>query len=63
VTNAVKALDPAATVAVDLSAGKVRIEGNHDQGDYARVITEAGFPVRQGAPTAPAKASSGCCCG
>lgn len=63
VTRAVKALDPGATVAVDLSAGKVRIEGRHQQDSYARVITEAGFPVRQRTEQAPAKARGGCCCG
>ena len=62
VTRAVKALDPDAMVVVDLGAGRVRIEGHSLRSDYARVITEAGFPVRQGTDRAPAKARRGCCC-
>lgn len=46
VTNAVRALDPQATVEVDLADGSVRIEGDVTAEDAARAIREEGYVVQ-----------------
>ena len=43
VTNAIKAIAPAAEVGVDLEAGHVTVEGFDDETALRRVIDEAGF--------------------
>lgn len=45
VTRAVKEIDPAAEVRVDLAAGKVQVEGKAAAGQVAAAITEAGYEV------------------
>lgn len=45
VTRAVKEIDPAAEVRVDLAAGTVAVEGKAAAGQLAAAITEAGYEV------------------
>ena len=67
VTRAVKSVDPAATVEVDLRRGKARVSGANSAADYAAAVTAAGFPaapVTTSAASAPApRQKRGCCCG
>lgn len=45
VTHAVKALDPAAEVKVDLATGKVEVESTQDRAALAAAIEEEGYKV------------------
>ena len=45
VTRAVQALDPAATVSVDLSAGRVSVESGLPVDQLAQAIREEGYEV------------------
>ena len=45
VTRAVQALDPAATVSVDLSAGRVSVESGLPGDQLAQAIREEGYEV------------------
>ena len=63
VTRAVKSLDPAAKVTVDLGKAHVSIEGSRDAAEYGRVLAEAGYPAMVPAAKAAAPRSRGCCCG
>ena len=45
VTRALKELDPAAEVQVDLPAGRVQVQTKAAVGDVATAITEAGYEV------------------
>jgi copper chaperone len=45
VTNAVKAVDPAAEVKVDLATGKVEVQSEQDRAALARAIAEEGYTV------------------
>ncbi len=70
ITKAVKALDPAATVQIDLAAHRVEIESaTIHAAQWSDVIKEAGYtPVAIQAEARPATtdaapARSGCCCG
>ncbi len=45
VTRAVREIDPAAEVRVDLAAGKVEVEGKAAAAQLAAAITEAGYEV------------------
>jgi copper chaperone len=45
VTQAVRQVDPAARVEVDLSQRKLRVESRVDAAQLARVLAEAGYPV------------------
>ena len=45
VTQAVKSLDPAATVQVDLAKGQVQVESQQDPAAIARAIEEEGYKV------------------
>ena len=47
VTQACKAVDPAAQVEVDLGSKKVRIESAEDRQDFTEALTEAGYPPAQ----------------
>ena len=70
ITKAVKALDPAATVQIDLATHRVEIDSSHAAATrWSDVIKEAGYtPVAVQAGARPATAGaapkrSGCCCG
>jgi copper chaperone len=45
VTQAVKALDPAAEVQVDLGSGKVEVQSDADRAQLARAIADEGYTV------------------
>jgi copper chaperone len=45
VTNAVKAVDPAAEVKVDLATGKVEVQSEQDRAALAKAIAEEGYTV------------------
>lgn len=45
VTQAVKSLDPAAVVKVDLATGKVEVQSGQAREAIARAIAEEGYPV------------------
>lgn len=45
VTNAVKAVDPAAEVKVDLASGKVEVQSEQDRAALAKAIQEEGYTV------------------
>lgn len=45
VTRALKELDPAAEVQVDLPAGRVQVQTKAAAGEVAAAITEAGYEV------------------
>lgn len=45
VTNAVKAVDPAAEVKVDLASGKVEVKSEQDRAALAKAIQEEGYTV------------------
>lgn len=62
VTRAVKAVDPAANVEVDLDAGRVRVEGRSSAEDLGKAIAEAGYPAAPAGAQAPAARTKGGCC-
>lgn len=45
VTRAVRELDPAAKVEVDLDAKRVRVDSDAAPADVAEAISEAGYPA------------------
>ena len=45
VTKAVKLVDPAAQVDVDLGSKKVKVESSRDRASFAKALTEAGYPT------------------
>ena len=45
VTKAVKLVDPAAQVEVDLGSKKVRVESSGDRDSFVKALTEAGYPT------------------
>jgi copper chaperone len=45
VTQAVKSIDPAAEVQVDLGSGKVQVQSQQDHAAIARAIEEEGYKV------------------
>jgi copper chaperone len=47
VTRAVQQLDPAATVAVDLSAGRVSVESGLPHDQLAKAIRDEGYQVAE----------------
>ena len=63
VTRAVKEIDPAANVQVDLGAGRVRVEGRSSGDALSKAIAEAGYPAAPAGAQAPAVArrTGGCC--
>ena len=62
VTNAVKSVDPQATVKVDLATGKVEIDSAQSGEAFAKAITEEGYSVE--AAAAPSRGCGGkCSCG
>lgn len=65
VTKAVKAIDPGATVAVDLGTKRVQIDGSGtDAPALKSAIANAGYtPVEAAAAGKPAAARGGSCCG
>lgn len=70
ITGAVKAVDPAAGVDVDLASRLVRVESARaDEAAVAAAIAEAGYtPVAVAEPAAMAAGAAavgrrGCCCG
>ncbi len=65
VTKALKAVDPAATVSVNLETKRVQIDSTgSDAQELKAAIAEAGYtPVEQAADSKPAAARGGSCCG
>jgi copper chaperone len=64
ITKAVKAVDPAADLQIDLATHQVRIGASQvDAAVLAGAITEAGFTPEALAATATAPQASGCCGG
>ena len=47
VTQAVKSVDPAAQVHVDLGSGKVQVQSQHDHAAIAKAIEEEGYKVSE----------------
>lgn len=45
VTKAVKLVDPAAQVEIDLGSKKVKVQSSEDRASFAKAITEAGYPT------------------
>ena len=45
ITGAVKAVDPAAEVKVDLASGKVEVQSGQDRAALAKAIQEEGYTV------------------
>jgi copper chaperone len=45
VTQAVKGVDPAAEVKVDLASGKVEVQSDEDRAALAKAIEEEGYTV------------------
>ena len=45
VTKAVKVVDPAAKVEVDLGSKMVRVESSGDRASFVKALTEAGYPT------------------
>lgn len=45
VTKAVKLVDPAADVQVDLASKKVSVESSMERSKFAEALTEAGYPT------------------
>lgn len=45
VTKAVKLVDPAAKVDVDLANKKVKVESQEDRSLFAKALTDAGYPT------------------
>ena len=62
VTKAVKELDAAADVKVDLDAKRVSVSGPVSQDDVIAALGEAGYEATPAQGAAP-KARSGGCCG
>ena len=66
ITRALKAVDPAARVSVDLAAHRVRIEAAEaDAAELGDAIKEAGYTpvaVADAAACAPAATRGSCCC-
>jgi copper chaperone len=64
VTRAVKAVDPAAGVDVDLSSKRVRVESGAPTQALIRALDDAGYPaaVAEAGAAAGATKKSGCCC-
>lgn len=70
ITKAVKALDPAAKVRIDLATHRVEIQSSEIQAaQWGDLIKDAGYTpvaikdVTRFAATAAAPVRSGCCCG
>ncbi|MBW0150056.1 MAG: cation transporter [Phenylobacterium sp.] len=49
ITKAVKAVDPAAEVAVDLGAGRVMVDTSQEADSIVRAIEQAGYTVASAA--------------
>lgn len=63
VTRAVKSLDPRASVEVDLTSERVRVEGRAAADALISVLNEAGYPAAlAGAQDVPSATKKGCCC-
>ena len=64
VSGAVKSVDPAANVQVDLERGRVRVEGQRSEGELIAALQLAGYPGVVPGAQAPAAAArrTGCCC-
>lgn len=63
VTRAVKSVDPAAQVRVDLGSGRVHVEGDRTAAELAQAISAAGYPAAPVAGAAPQPMKAGGCCG
>lgn len=64
VTDAVKSIDPAAKVSVDLQTGRVRVDGDAAADRLIHAIEDAGYPAAAvGNDAATALRTAGCCGG
>lgn len=64
VTAAIKALDPAAGVAIDLSSKRVDVRSDREPSAVAEAISKAGYtPALYEQDEAAAPSSGSCCCG
>ena len=45
VAGAVKSVDPAAEVKVDLATGRVEVQSDHDHAEIAKAIQDEGYTV------------------
>lgn len=62
VTQAVHCIEPDALVDIDLESGSVVINSaKGDRAEFARVISEAGYPVTVAVGIEPSQ-KKGCCC-
>lgn len=63
VTEAVKSIDPQASVQVDLERGRVSVDGTPSEGELIAALQEAGYPAAVASEGArPVAARKGCCC-
>ncbi|MFD3263857.1 heavy-metal-associated domain-containing protein [Phenylobacterium ferrooxidans] len=64
VTAAIKALDPAADIAIDLASKRVDVRSDREQSAVAGAISKAGYtPAFYEQDEAAAPSSGPCCCG
>lgn len=61
VTRAVKAVDPQASVQVDLEGKRVRIEGRRSADEVMQALEEAGYPAELAPAQSPAAAATKRC--
>lgn len=62
VTQAIHGIEPDALVNVDLENGSVVINSaKEDRAEFAKAISEAGYPVTVASGTEPSQ-KKGCCC-
>lgn len=62
VTRAVKAVDPQASVQVDLEDRRVQIEGRRSADEVIQALEEAGYPAELAPTQSPAGAATKRCC-
>ena len=62
VTRAVKAVDPQASVQVDLEGKRVRIGGRRSAHEVMQALQEAGYPAELAPTQSPAAAATKRCC-
>jgi copper chaperone len=63
VTRAVKSLDPAAIVHVDLETKRVRVDGRSSVKELTKALAAVGYAAAPaGMPRSAVAGKSGCCC-
>ncbi|HET7794957.1 MAG TPA: heavy-metal-associated domain-containing protein [Rhizobacter sp.] len=64
ITKAIQAVDPRASVSVDLGTKRVQIGASRaDEQAFRSAVRIAGYTPAESAPSKAASARSGCCCG